>query len=145
MIRLQYGFHNMKIIDLNKKQIEQIENGLDEYDNQNILHPLGGHIYIGIEEDNKLIAGLIADVTAFKILYVSTVFVEEAYRKKGYGKKLIQEMERRAKELGVTVIRIDTFGFQGSGFYESVGYEVVGSYEVKEEGYSEYFYIKRIK
>lgn len=135
----------MKIIDLNKKQIEQIENGLDEYDNQHILHPLGGHIYIGIEEDNKLIAGLIADVTAFKILYVSTVFVEEAYRKKGYGKKLIQEMERRAKELGVTVIRIDTFGFQGSGFYESVGYEVVGSYEVKEEGYSEYFYIKRIK
>lgn len=51
--------------------------------------------------------------TAFKILYVSTVFVSEEYRGKGVGKSLICEMENRAKKLGANVIRLDTFSWQG--------------------------------
>ena len=38
-------------------------------------------IQIGMEDDGKLIAGLDACVTTFKILYVSTVFVDEEYRR----------------------------------------------------------------
>lgn len=49
-------------------------------------------------------AGLDACMTAFKILYVSTVFVDEKYRRKGYGKMLMEEMERRAKALGANTI-----------------------------------------
>jgi tRNA U34 5-carboxymethylaminomethyl modifying GTPase MnmE/TrmE len=56
-----------------------------------------GCIRIGYEEDGKLVAGLDACVTAFKILYVSTVFVDEAYRRKGIGAKLIREMEKRVQ------------------------------------------------
>ena len=51
-----------------------------------ITYKMDGNIQIGIEEDHKLIAGLDACVTAFRILYVSTVFVDEQYRRKGYGR-----------------------------------------------------------
>ena len=134
----------MKIIDLNEAQVEIIENKLSDFEETYITYKMNGQIQLGIEEDGKLIAGLDACVTCFKILYVSTVFVDEAYRRKGYGKLLVTEMEKRAKEIGVNTIRLDTFSWQGKKFYESLNYEVVGSYENTADGYKEYFFMKRI-
>ena len=134
----------MNIIDLNEEQLEFIEDRLSAFDEQYITYKLDGSIQIGIEEDGKLVAGLDACMTAFKILYVSTVFVDAAYRRKGYGTQLIQEMEKRAKELGANTIRLDTFSWQGKEFYEALGYQVVGYYENATDGYEEYFFLKRI-
>ena len=102
----------MKIIDLNKLQLENIEDKLDTFDENFITYKLDGSIQIGIEEDGKIVAGLDACITAFKILYVSMVFVDEEYRRKG--------------------------------FYEALNYEIVGSYENTDDGYAEYFFLKRI-
>ena len=134
----------MKIIDLNEKQIEYIEDKLSTFDKNYITYKIDGRIQIGIEDGGKLVAGLDACITAFKILYVSTVFVDETYRRKGYGKCLIEQMEVRAKEMGVNTIRLDTFSWQGKEFYEALNYEVVGSYENAVDGYAEYFFVKRI-
>ena len=134
----------MKIVDLTEEQVEFIENKLDEYDENYIKYKLNGQIQIGIEENGKVVAGLDACMTAFKILYVSTVFVSDEYRRKGYGKKLIVEMEKRAKSLGANTIRLDTFNWQGKEFYEALDYEMVGQYTNDDDGYSEYFFLKRI-
>ncbi|MBQ3559094.1 MAG: GNAT family N-acetyltransferase [Agathobacter sp.] len=134
----------MKIIDLKEKQVEYIEDKLSAFDENYITYKMDGSIQIGIEEEGQLVAGLDACVTAFKILYVSTVFVDEKYRRKGYGKQLIYEMEKRAKEMGVNTIRLDTFSWQGKEFYEALGYEIVGSYENADDSYAEYFFLKRI-
>lgn len=134
----------MKIIDLDEQQVEYVEDKLNVFDENYITYKMDGCIQIGIEEDGKIVAGLDACVTAFKILYVSTVFVDEDYRRKGYGKRLINVMEKRAKDLGVNTIRLDTFSWQGKEFYEALDYEVVGSYENSEDGYAEYFFLKRI-
>lgn len=134
----------MNIIDLNEEQIDEIETRLDTYDENYITYKMNGSIQIGMEDDGKLIAGLDACVTTFKILYVSTVFVDEEYRRKGIGERLIREMEKRALEMGVNTIRLDTFDWQGKDFYEALGYKCVGQYDNADDGYSEYFFLKRI-
>ena len=135
----------MKLIDLNEKQIEDIESRLELYDQKYTNEDLEGVIQIGITDDKgHLIGGLDACVTTFKILYVSSIFVEEKYRRQGYGRQMIEEMERRAKKMGVNTIRLDTFDWQGKEFYMALNYEVVGHYENKEDGYAEYFFLKRI-
>ena len=134
----------MKIIDLNEEQIEDIETRLNAFDENHITYKMDGCIQIGVEEGGKLIAGLDACITAFRILYVSTVFVDEEYRRKGIGARLIREMEKRASGMGVNTIRLDTFDWQGKEFYEALGYRCVGQYDNAEDGYSEYFYLKRI-
>ena len=134
----------MRIVDLTEEQVEDIENRLSDFDDSYITYKMDGCIQIGIEEDGKLIAGLDACITAFKILYVSTVFVDEDHRRQGYGAKLIREMEKRAAAMGVNMIRLDTFSWQGKEFYEAMGYEVVGSYENPTDGYAEFFFIKRL-
>lgn len=42
--------------------------------------------------------------------------VDEEYRRKGIGERLIREMEKRAFEMGVNTIRLDTFDWQGKDF-----------------------------
>ena len=135
----------MKIVDLNEEQAEDIENRLDEYDENHIQYKLEGCIQLGVEEDGKLVAGLDAEMTVFRILYVSTMFVNEEYRRKGIGTMLIREMEKRAAAMGADMIRLDTFDWQGKDFYLALGYEIVGHYENQEEGYAEYFFLKRLK
>lgn len=134
----------MKIVDLTEEQAEDIETRLSDYDENYITYRMDGCIRIGMEENGKLIAGLDACMTAFKILYVSTVFVDEAYRRKGVGAELIREMEKRAAAMGANTIRLDTFDWQGKEFYEAMGYTPVGQYSNEEDGYSEYFFLKRI-
>ena len=134
----------MKIIDLNEEQVENIETRLSLFDRNYISYKMNGYIRIGIESGSTLIAGLDACITAFKILYVSTVFVDVEYRRKGIGTKLICEMEKRAVAMGVNIIRLDTFDWQGKEFYEALGYECVGHYENEEDNYAEYFFVKRI-
>ena len=134
----------MTLIDLNEEQVEDIEERLEDFDESYITYKMDGEIRIGIEDNGKLVAGLDACITNFKILYVSTVFVDEEYRRKGLGARLMREMEKRAAAMGVNMIRLDTYDWQGKEFYETLGYECVGHYENKEDGFSEYFYLKRL-
>ena len=134
----------MTIINLNEEQAEDIGERLSAFDEQYISYKMNGRIRIGIEDGGKLIAGLDAEITAFRILYVSTVFVDEAYRRKGIGARLVREMEKRAAAMGVNAIRLDTFNWQGKEFYEALGYTAVGHYDHDEDGFSEYFFLKRL-
>lgn len=134
----------MKIIELNEDQVEDIEARLNAFDENYITYKMDGCIRIGVEDNGRLIAGLDACITAFRILYVSTVFVDEAYRRKGIGARMIREMEKRALAMGVNTIRLDTFNWQGKAFYEALGYQCAGHYENAQDGYSEYFFVKRI-
>ena len=132
------------IIELNEEQIDEVCEKLSAYNRNFIGYRLNGSVCIGIEEDGRLIAGLTGYMTAFKILYIDTVFVEEEFRQRGIGTSLIREAERRAKELGANMIRLDTFNWQGRDFYNKLGYEEVGSYSSPEDGFSEHFFLKRI-
>ncbi len=134
----------MAMIALNEEQVEDIESRLSSYDENYITYKMDGCIQIGVEDDGKLIAGLDACITAFKILYVSTVFVDEEYRRKGIGARMIREMEKRALAMGVNTVRLDTFNWQGKEFYEAMGYECAGHYDNPEDGSSEYFFLTRI-
>ncbi len=134
----------MRIVDLTETQVACVEEMLNAFDERFITYRMEGSIQIGIEEDGRIIAGLDACITAFKILYVSTVFVDEKHRRKGYGKLLIEEMEKRARDMGVNTIRLDTFSWQGKEFYEALNYKVVGFYENEVDRYAEYFFVKRL-
>ncbi len=57
----------MKIIDLDEEQVEDIEARLSAFDENFITYKMDGCIRIGVEDDGRLIAGLDACITAFRI------------------------------------------------------------------------------
>ena len=120
----------MKLIDLTEEQVDYIENKLDEYDENYIRYRLDGRIQIGIVDDDKVIAGLDACMTAFKILYVSTVFVDEAYRRKGYGKLLCKALMSKGKSNGakrawLQVVQTNEGAYK---LYDGLGFKKVYTY-----------------
>lgn len=135
----------MKSIDLTEEQVSELETKLDRYDKQFVGYPKSGSVSIGyLDAQGHLMAGLDATMTAFNILYVSTVFVDEAHRRKGLGRQLMTEMEEKAKLLGANTIRLDTFDWQGYAFYKALGYQEVGFYRNETDDYSEHFFVKFI-
>ncbi len=134
----------LQIKDLTEQDTEKIEKGLEAYDDAHMPARLQGGVQIGAYVDGILAGGVNACMTAFRILYVSTVFVESEYRGRGIGRALMEETERRARQLGASLIRLDTFDWQGKAFYQALGYEVVGQYESREDGFSEFFFLKRL-
>lgn len=132
------------MVDLCDGQVADIEQRLSEYDDKRMEHKITGSIRIGILSDGQLIAGADGCMTAFKIFYISTVYVDENHRGKGIGRKLLQAIEQRAKALGANMIRLDTFDWQGAEFYRKLGYEEVGMYKNEVDGFAEFFFLKRI-
>ncbi|MCL1935272.1 MAG: GNAT family N-acetyltransferase [Defluviitaleaceae bacterium] len=130
------------LYELDSNQIRYLNRKLEEHDDYYIKDNLSGDINIGIKHNNQLIAGVISTFSTMKILYVSTIYVDDSFRKKGLGKKLMKEVENKAIELGAELIRIDTFEWQAPEFYTKLGYEQVGYYENKTKEFSEYFFVK---
>ncbi len=133
-----------ELVELTDAEAADIDGRLEDFDRDFVGYELGRKIELGIRINGRLAAGLLGCTTLFHILYVETVWVDEPCRRKGLGAALLREVEKRAEAMGVNLIRLDTFDWQGYEFYKACGYEEVGRYTEPRDGYSEYFFVKRL-
>ena len=124
---------NFKIENCKQGDADYIIDRLVEYNlskvpaEQNVLFDI---LDKKITDDNgKIIAGCVAKMYCWNVAYIDTLWVNETYRDKGFGARLLVEVENTAKEKGCYLIHLDTFDFQAKEFYEKHGYEVFGVLE----------------
>lgn len=97
-----------------------------------------------IKNDQKIIAGITTVIYHF-CLYVDVLFVDEQYRASGLGSKLLLKAEQDAKEMGITLIHLDTFDFQAKDFYIKHGFQVFGVLEdCPAAGHKRYYMKKKL-
>lgn len=97
-----------------------------------------------IKENDTLVGGICADVYIWKILFISLLYVDEAYRNQDLASFLLQKVEAEAKEIGVKLAHLDTFDFQAKDFYLKHGYEIFGVLDDCPEGHQRYYLKKRL-
>ena len=73
----------------------------------------------------ELVGGLLA-ATYWGWLDIDELWVAEAWRRQGHGRRLMDLVEEAAIDRGCTQSQVKTFEFQARGFYERLGYQVVG-------------------
>lgn len=95
-------------------------------------------------EEGEILAGVNSMIYCWRVLAIDVLCVKEAYRKMGYGTRLLQELEKVAKEENCSLIHLDTFDFQAKGFYEKNGFEVFGTLENCPPGHARYYMKKEI-
>ena len=98
-----------------------------------------------MDENNNIIAGCLAKMYCWRVIYIDILWVDENYRKQGLGTKLLKEIERVAEEEKCTLIHLDTFDFQAKEFYLRHGYEVFGVLEDCPENHCRYYLKKKLK
>jgi ribosomal protein S18 acetylase RimI-like enzyme len=91
----------------------------------------------------RLLGGLILQ-SYWKESYVELLWLSANARQLGYGRRLVQEAERRARRRGSLLLHLNTYSFQAPGFYEKLGFTRVGGMSGSPRGESRHFYVKRL-
>lgn len=123
-----------KVIEHNMKNIpEEVKTSKNQYN------------YLLQNDDGEVVGGITA--TSFWYhMQLDFLWVEESYRKKGYGKALLHALENRAQEDNCRLICLDTYSFQAPDFYQRNGYEIFGVLQDHPaEGMDQYFLQKRLR
>lgn len=96
-----------------------------------------------IEIDGAMAAGIVAAST-FSTLEVEYLFVEEEFRGRGLGARLLREAESRAARDGVRYVLLNTYSFQAPEFYRAQGYRQLFQVSPCLGPYSQYLFWKEL-
>ena len=96
-----------------------------------------------VDQNGRMIAGVIAEVGGWDECDIDGIWVEEPYRNRGLGSYLLREVEREAKEKGAYVLF--TYGCDWvTGFFRKNGYTVRGELPDYPRGHCAYELEKRL-
>lgn len=122
-----------KLVEYNRSRVPKTQ----EADFVNIYKKI-------VNDEGEIIAGCLAKMYCWNVIYVDILWIDEAYRKQGLGSKLLKEIERIAVEENCTLIHLDTFDFQAKDFYIKHGYEVFGILEDCPKEHCRYYLKKKL-
>jgi len=93
--------------------------------------------------ENEVVGGALGE-TYWEWFYLDLIWVKEELRGQGYGRQLLARVEGEAQKRGAKNAYLDTFSFQGPGFYEKYGYQVFGELPDFPPGSKRFFYKKEL-
>lgn len=85
-----------------------------------------------IKDSNQSVVGGATGTTLYGCLYVDMLWVVESIRNRGFGKKIMEEAEKIARERKCTFATLNTMDWEALSFYEKLGYRI----EFIREGYA---------
>lgn len=93
-------------------------------------------------DDGKLIGG-VSGRTVYQHFLIDVLWVDESVRALGLGRELMIKAETQARIRGCIASQVDTLSFQALGFYQKLGFEVIGEIAGFPLGHQRYFLLKR--
>ena len=102
-----------------------------------------GPLAVLIQDGDGATIGGLWGRTLFRWLHIELVFVPPDLRGAARGRVLVREAEAVAAESGCIGAFLETYSFQARGFYEKLGYRLVGSIEDCPPGVARHILQKR--
>lgn len=89
------------------------------------------------------VIGALSAYTIFSEIYVDEIWIDKSFRGRGYGKKLLLELENHFKGKGFNNINLVTSAFQAPEFYQKCGFtlEFVRN-NLKNPKLTKFFFVK---
>lgn len=119
----------------------------DRLDQWNVVvtgRPDWSEVTIILRDGEAIRGGVLGSIWA-SWLHIQFLWVDEAYRRQGWGARLLAEAEACARERRCTDVHLDTFSFQaGPRFYGRFGYQTFGVLPEHPAGHTHYFLRKRL-
>jgi len=125
-----------------KEHLKIIDNGL--LNDIAKTAPLSNHPTAILLRDNYDVihGGLVAGVF-WNWMDIRFLWVDDAVKGQGWGKKILTTAEEIAKERDCVGMVCDTASFQALPFYQSQGFEIIGTLKNRPPGHESYFIQKR--
>ncbi|OGC75760.1 MAG: hypothetical protein A2Z27_00875 [candidate division Zixibacteria bacterium RBG_16_50_21] len=127
-----------------RKDIDVLTSGLDRYNIAKTGSDDAKVLAIFLKDHNGQIVGGIYGWSWAGWLEVKYLWIEEAWRGKGYGSKLLNLAEQEGIFRKCNSIFLDTFSFQAPEFYKKLGYKVFGVLKDYPGEHKRYFLKKKL-
>lgn len=114
-----------------KDELDRLHESLHEF---NRSQTDGNYDLPGVEinmiarDQNGTVVGGVSASTVLKVMHLEVLWVAKEYRKFGLASKLVLGAERIGAGYGCLTTQTMSFSFQAPGFYQKIGYEVLGVY-----------------
>lgn len=129
------------VSDPSDDDVKKFQQGLESYNlektNGEFNSPQPWHNLV-LKDNEGVVVGGISTSTLYWTQYLEVLWVDEKYRGQGYGRDLVQEAQRLAKEIGCISSHVYTFSWQAPDFYQAVGYELMVTYDGYHGGIKEH-------
>lgn len=104
---------------------------------------LDGWVFVYDEEGKKV--GGCKFLLFSKLVWIDILWVDKAHQGNGYGKKLLEAVEKEAQQKGCIISSLDTFEFQKAiPFYKKCGYQIISTVEALNGNDERYFMKKNL-
>ena len=101
-------------------------------------------INLTLKTDDGEVVGGLRSRAIYQCLNIDHIWVDEEWRKIGYGRSLLWIAERLARKEGCIAANTSSYSFQAHGFYEKYGYKTVGVFEEYPDGIKKFFLEKKL-
>lgn len=135
----------LTIVDENNNELKDyVRNNIYDYNKKHFPKQLKGnyqeiHLFL-LGEKQQAYGGLLGEV-CWNWLEIQYLYIEQDFRKLGYGTKLLYEVEKIARQKKCDFMKTDTLSFQALDFYKKHGFEVYGL--IENAGGHTHYYLKK--
>jgi GNAT superfamily N-acetyltransferase len=117
--------------------------GLIRYNEEKMGKPRYRRFAVSLREKKKIVGGIVGEVW-MTVLFIQLFWIDERFRGKGVGTRLIRRIEEEARRFGAVRSYVDTMSVQAPGFYRSCGYRKFGSIDGYPDGVTRYWLTKAL-
>jgi ribosomal protein S18 acetylase RimI-like enzyme len=111
--------------------VEAITKGVAEYDKRSGLLSGCEPFVFCLRKEDELMGGCHGTMYYNHQLHTDSLWVDEQLRHQGYGTKLMESVEKLAREKGISLLTVFTTSWQALAFYQKLGYYI----ELQRAGY----------
>jgi ribosomal protein S18 acetylase RimI-like enzyme len=122
--------------DLSPIEIDAIEDRLYDYNRRAVGHNDGRGLGFVIRDGSGCTIGAAAGYSWAGTSELKQMWIDEAYRGRGYARALLNAFVAEAASRGVRRIWVASYDFQAPGFYEKAGFRRLAEFAGWPEGHS---------
>jgi GNAT superfamily N-acetyltransferase len=100
-------------------------------------------ILVSDPDTGEVVGGLLGR-TSMGLLYIDRFFLPETMRRQGLGTKVLSAAEEEGARRGCSRAVLSTLSFQAPGFYERMGWQVLGRIDCDPPGHTRFTMTKTL-
>jgi len=131
-----------EIEDTTAMKIKEILSSYNLKHTTELVDCVNESLEITITDNDEVIGGILGR-SLWGTLEIQSLAVKESYRGQGFGKKLMLAAEQVAVDRKCKYISLNTFSFQASNFYQSLGFTVFAEEKDYPLGYAK-LYLRKV-
>ena len=117
--------------------------GLIRYNDQKMGKQKYRRLALSLRDKGAIVGGIVGEVW-MTVLFIQFFWIEERFRGKWHGTKLIEKIEEEARRFGAVRSYLDTMSAQAPGFYRACGYEAFGAIDGYPGGVTRHWFTKAL-